>query len=1015
MKSSDFTTLSRLAEATGSGKRSGGLREKDALPLALLLSYSFDPAFFEHLVLPDLVKGRIEETAVVADALQVEQSVGRNLFPLTHLGRRYLLAPVALPGGGAFHPKIWVRAGAEGGVAWVGSGNLTRGGWGHNTEAAQAWAFGPEQGDTGAWIRDLLSLVSELAGSPLLDRAMERFSELEWLPGTGGTEGPPGGAPSAPSVGPNRRLLVSGRRTLSQGLEGLLRGRRFDTLHFTTGSTDARGGMLRWVAETFGVERAVGVVTPSRTALARDEIRDLPLDLRLVAEDEKKMMHAKTYRLSGPEGNLIIVGSANATPAAWLRPIRSGGNVEAVVVYEDPSPDDLALFARFDTHDPLPPAAVLPASPPPEIEEPEPSPSTAYVPRILSFQLEETGRLLVEVTAIPPEGYVLTAVIGHEEHSLSSLGPVPGALSPQGSARHHFVSEEEVRLPVSGTAFGRIRARDPAGRSTWSSRRWIDNLRLLHEPRAPVAMADAFKRMRPPGPGRKDAQFLEELMSLASSILDDEKETRSPHLTLPPKHGGEPGGTGGRRAGTGGRSNTDGGPEREGDPIADPAALVISLSFAEGEGGRFGSVGHRSGQSTPAAESVTGIFRAIFGKAGLSDDGEWADGEDSDGAGIAFDEAETLAEEGAGSSRPDPDPPGPGREIPAAAGSNVTAIPSHPTPPADEPNDTQEPALTAAQEKQKLRLKQKFLAHLKGFCAALLSPRFRETVSPRQAVQVIAYPMVAISRGMEKGWVDSADGVRLATDIIRTLVIGQKTDDLDLGPLMTELEDRYEEEGRQDQFLLALERGALWVALVMSMAEVRESLATDTEAGEGGSSTGGSRGFGVTDPRLLEWGILLRSLWNAHALQGSARPEDIEGLIRAYRGRARIADFQQKVGPVAQSFNRIQDRLRLLHEQVNLTEFQAELGEEMKEGDLLWSERNGWVFISKVEGEGRVRVYWPRKGSAVPMKPQKLYFNVSQAAALDGELGEGLREMVLSLAVQNPGAGEREGPNDRRP
>jgi len=1001
MKSSDFTTISRLAEAIGSGKRSGARREKDALPLALLLSYSFDPAFFEHLVLPDLVKGRIEETAVLADALQVEQSLGRNLFPLTHLGRRYLLAPVALPGGGAFHPKIWVRAGAEGGVAWVGSGNLTRGGWGHNTEAAQAWAFGPEQQDTGAWIPDVLALMSELAGSPLLDRAMERFSGLEWLPGAGGNGGAPGGASSAPSVGPNRRLVVSGRRTLSQGLEGILRGRRFDMLHFTTGSTDDRGGMLRWVAETFGVERAVGVVTPSRTALDREKIKDLPLDLRLVAEDEKKMMHAKTYRLSGPEGNVIIVGSANATPAAWLSPLRSGGNVEAVVVYEDPSPDDLALFARFDTHDPLPAAAVLPALPPPEIEEHEPPPSTAYVPRVLGFQLEETGRLLVELETSPPTGCGLTAVIGLKEHPLSPLRPVPGTTSPPGSTRHRFVSEEGVSLPVSGTAFGRIRAVDPAGKSTWSSRRWVDNLRLLHEPRAPFEVADAFARMRPPGPGREDAQFLEELMSLASSILEDEKETRNPHLTLPPKHGGEPGGTGGRRAGAGGRSNADGRPEREGGPIADPAELVISLSFAEGEGSRFGSGGHQSGQTAPAAESVTGIFRAIFGKAGLNDDGEWTDGEDDDGAGIAFDEDEALAEEGAGSSPPDPDPPGPGRDVPAEAGSSVTADPSRLTPPAGEPNDSQEPALTAAQEKRKLRLKKKFLEHLEGFCSALLSPRFRETVSPRQAVQVIAYPMVAISRGMEKGWVDSADGVRLATDIVRTLVIGQKTDDRDLGPLVTELEARYEEEGRQDQFLLALERGALWVALIMSMAEVRESLATDAGVEEGGSPSGGSRGFGDIDPRLLEWGILLRSLWNAHALQGSARREDIEGLIRAYRGRARIADFQQKVGPVAQAFNRIQDRLRSLDEQVDLTEFQAELGEEMEEGDLLWSEKNGWVFIAKVEGKGRVRVYWPRKGSAVPMKPQKLYFNVSQAAAMDGELGEGLREVVLSLAVHN--------------
>src|ERR1039457_4582089 len=91
---------------------------------ALLLTYSFDPVFFEQIVLPDLWAGRASDILVIGD---------RDF----HQGRR----GEALASGQAVCVG-WCRAcrivssqgaathGATEGAVMIGSGNLTSCGWG---------------------------------------------------------------------------------------------------------------------------------------------------------------------------------------------------------------------------------------------------------------------------------------------------------------------------------------------------------------------------------------------------------------------------------------------------------------------------------------------------------------------------------------------------------------------------------------------------------------------------------------------------------------------------------------------------------------------------------------------------------------------------------------------------------------------------------------------------------------------------------------------------------------------
>jgi hypothetical protein len=81
---------------------------------ALLLTYDFDPLFFERVVLRNLWLGQTGDVTVVADALRIAISSARWPSQLRSLGRKYQLVPADTRG--AFHPKIILRIGDEGGA-----------------------------------------------------------------------------------------------------------------------------------------------------------------------------------------------------------------------------------------------------------------------------------------------------------------------------------------------------------------------------------------------------------------------------------------------------------------------------------------------------------------------------------------------------------------------------------------------------------------------------------------------------------------------------------------------------------------------------------------------------------------------------------------------------------------------------------------------------------------------------------------------------------------------------------
>lgn len=537
-------------------------------PFTLALTYSFDPAFFDRVPIQALRSGGSEEVVVLADGHEVDRAIAGVRGPLANLGRRYLLAPVRMKG--AFHPKIILRLGRDGGLVAVGSGNLTHGGWGANREVAAAWKVGPGLEDTGGWIRGLLARASSWANSPLAAQTVERMAGLPWL-----------------NDRPDGRLLLSGPQALATQLSARWAGRRFTELRFVTGSTDEDGETLRWLNRTFGVERAIGAVTPSRCAWRPHLLEDLPLDLRLAAHPSP-MLHAKAYHLSGPNGDVLLMGSANCSRSAWLRPPGAGGNVEVLLVYENPTREELSVLDILLPNGSQPFSDVLLDGPLEESDDPsadEDSASGAVA--VTAFQIERGGSILVRLA----DGIMATAryraVVDREGVPLEAdgdvlVGPVPDT------------------LPKGQTAFGFVEVEGPDGTVSRTGLRWLDDLRWLSQSTTLRDVSSVFKRMERSDSDREDELVRKELLRIARAIIIDAGTIPDP------------------LAGT---RSTKRQPEGEEDtPSVDSTKLIKNLRDRV-----VPNLGSAAGPGESGVLSFAGVFRALFGDSSESDEAEEED------------------------------------------------------------------------------------------------------------------------------------------------------------------------------------------------------------------------------------------------------------------------------------------------------------------------------------------------------------------------------------------------------
>jgi hypothetical protein len=523
---------------------------------ALVLTYSFDPIFFEQVVLPDLWAGRSSEVLVLGDQNQIAASTAATSGQLWHLGKQYLLAGAKHDG--AFHPKVLLRLGPKDGVIMLGSGNVTSSGWGGNQELATAWRLGPDHADKGGWLHGFLDHVLSWCGGDLEADAVRRMKDVPWLSLTNAA------TDEAPPI-----LNSWDGQALAPMLASRWSGRRFDEVKILTGSTDESGAFLRWAHATLGVARATVALTPAAASFDLVQLAELPLEVRVIAAPPDRPLHAKLYWFDGDSGPAAVMGSANCSAAAWLVPPRQGGNVETAVVYDTPSGVDFASALTLFSAVAQMPGEVL-WHRPERTDSLQPHQS-GYA--LASLRWDNASRCVhADIRPAPSADMTVELVIGGTHRTLrrsASSGSVWECDLPEGLG--------------AATTFASVSIR--SGDKSWATApRWIDDVVALQHAGQSARLLEPFNALERSATSTEKRRMLDDLNEVAIALFSDTPSFRDPNV--------------GREQ----PANVEG---YQSSPPVDPHDLICHLEEAPDSLPRFGSP--RSGSL-----SLTGILRLLF-------------------------------------------------------------------------------------------------------------------------------------------------------------------------------------------------------------------------------------------------------------------------------------------------------------------------------------------------------------------------------------------------------------------
>lgn len=273
----------------------------------LMTTYSLSLSFLEAVPLQALGDNRRDVT-VLADIEGYRASLSET--GAANAGVGYDVIPISVVGSGVFHPKITLLASHDGELrALVGSGNLTMGGWGFNTEVAEY--LNPET-DPEAFtdLADFLLSLGDAFGQgrlrsdPSALPPLQKFVDICLAAGDR-----KGGGPT--------RVLHSVNRALAPQVIEM--ARELGGARTLTVLSPYFGGPKAVVdlARDLGC-KTVNVFVPPKVPFWFDfaaaktyGLAAQPVTSQLFSGE--KLLHAKLFDIECARGRLTITGSANAT------------------------------------------------------------------------------------------------------------------------------------------------------------------------------------------------------------------------------------------------------------------------------------------------------------------------------------------------------------------------------------------------------------------------------------------------------------------------------------------------------------------------------------------------------------------------------------------------------------------------------------------------------------------------------------------------------------------------------
>lgn len=440
---------------------------------AIILTHNIDFVFLQTVVLAAFRKCGLPTITVFADAQCAAESFAHQAPMLDGLGVRYRVVPVAMSPGFRFHPKAVLLSGEKDATLFVGSGNLTFGGWREN---AEVWIRFDATVDGAAVFSEYQQyLLKILERVPLPDAIKEELAETfdsstrRWL------------SDERSATSPTLLGRAGSGASLLEAFQGVNGSDPIDELVVCSPYFDAEGAALRALIEQTGASRVTVLCQPSGSTLTykafdavggRAHLQQVSFEhVSVDGEARAAFIHAKFYGLLRGDEALVIAGSANCSRAALVAN-GSAGNAELMALRRMSVADfENSLVGELQR---IPAPAALAEAPldPDDV-------AVATTLRVLAARFE-SGTLLIGF--VPARGEIRSCEVDGAKVSFSLVEP--GTLSAACS-----VEPRSVRL--EGLLDGTV---------TWSAPTWIDHERHLRASARGRSLADSIRaRMQPGG------------------------------------------------------------------------------------------------------------------------------------------------------------------------------------------------------------------------------------------------------------------------------------------------------------------------------------------------------------------------------------------------------------------------------------------------------------------------------------------------------------------------------------
>jgi hypothetical protein len=309
--------------------------------VSIITTYSVDFEFYESVVLRKLNAAGCEHHLLLVDAKRCGEALADPERRPRLAGISYVLVPVARCG--AFHPKLVILAGKKSSRVFVGSHNVTFGGFGGNAEITNAVTTSKASSGTAVVTEALRAIGTWLHGAPT-QLANDLVAIAQGLVGA-----------VAAKPGSDVALLYSGgdRPFLWDQLRPLL-PKKVRRVFVAGPFFDDRMQFVRRVISDLGGPDVIVAVDPTYSVLQQKEARrtdarfvDCRTTLERIGFAASSALHAKVMLFEGRDRSTLVSGSANPSAAAWLQ---RDSNAEAVIVraVEPAEVSRLGLLALAD-------------------------------------------------------------------------------------------------------------------------------------------------------------------------------------------------------------------------------------------------------------------------------------------------------------------------------------------------------------------------------------------------------------------------------------------------------------------------------------------------------------------------------------------------------------------------------------------------------------------------------------------------------------------------------------------